>query len=52
MEFDVKVESCGVPPQGRLVKRHYVGERHSPQVIETDDHIAKHCREIPPLLVI
>ena len=52
MELDVEVESSDVLLQRRLVKRHHVGERHPPQVVEPDDHVAEHRREIPSLLVV
>ena len=38
--------------QRRLVERHHVGERHPPEIVEPDDHVAEHRREIAPLVVI
>src|SRR3954469_17395635 len=51
MEFDMKMEPSNVLLQGRLVERHDVRERHPPEIVEANDDIAEHSREIPSLLI-
>src|SRR4051812_34494540 len=51
MEFDMKMEPSNVLPQGCLVEGHDVRKRHPPEIVEANDDIAEHRREIPPLLI-
>jgi hypothetical protein len=51
VEFDVEVKPCGVAlsavPDGAPSHK----ERHLPEIVETDGHVAEHCRGIASFVV-
>src|SRR3954447_13971057 len=51
MELDMKMEPSNVLLHGRLVERHDVRERLPPEIVEANDDVAEHSREIPSLLI-
>src|SRR6185369_5569899 len=51
MEFDVEMKTAIVASiRGRLVQRHDVRKRYLPEIVESDEHVLQHARQVEQLV--